>query len=72
LAPLLDYLQQVRAATDAYLAGVTPEELDRIVQIAGQDRPVAQVFVLLVVHSAAHTGEISALKGVSGAKGLPF
>ncbi len=66
------YAQAVRAATDAYLATLTPDELDHQVTIFGGERPVADVLVTLIVHTLGHAGEIAALKGAQGAKGLPF
>ena len=72
LEPMLEYQKAVRAATDAYLARVTPEELDRKVLFAGEQRAVAEVLVILAVHIAGHAGEISGLKGVQGDMGLPY
>jgi hypothetical protein len=72
LAPVLGYAQAVQAATEAYLAGLTAEELDRPVNFVGRMVPVAQMLALLVAHAAGHAGEIAALKGMQGAKGLPF
>ncbi|MBM4456145.1 MAG: DinB family protein [Chloroflexi bacterium] len=72
VAPARAYEQAVRAATDAYLAGLTAEELDRQVSLFGGQRAVADVLALLVVHALGHAGEIAAAKGVQGVKGLPF
>ena len=72
LAPVLGYVQAVRAATDAYLAGLTAEELDRQVNFVGRMVPASQMLALLVVHAAGHAGEIAALKGMQGVQGLPF
>ncbi len=69
--PLLDYKDAVWAATDTYLAALTPDELDREVNFAGGIRTVADMLVLLASHSLSHNGEIAALKGIQGAKGLP-
>jgi hypothetical protein len=30
------------------------------------------VLAMMVVHASAHAGEIAALKGIQGVKGLPF
>lgn len=72
VAPVLAYEQVIRVATDAYLADLTAEELDRQVDFAGNVLPVAEVLMRLVVHSASHAGEIAAVKGMQGVKGLPF
>lgn len=72
LAPVLEYAQVVHAATDAYLADLTPEELERNVEFFVADARVADVLSILAVHVAGHSGEIAALRGIQGVKGLPF
>ena len=72
LVPLLDYQRAIRAATDDYVSSLTPEELERQVDFMDGKAPVALVLARLVVHTAGHTGEIAALKGAQGVKGLPF
>lgn len=72
VAPLLEYQQAVRASTDAYLAELTDEELRQQVSFAGSERTVAYMLALSCEHTAHHMGEVSALKGIQGAKGLPF
>jgi uncharacterized damage-inducible protein DinB len=71
LASVLDYQRAIHAATEAYLADLTPEELDRKITAFGNERP-AEVLTLAAVHVASHTGEIAAVKGMQGVKGLPF
>lgn len=66
------YQEAVRAATDAYVAALTPEELERRVVFLGGERRVADVLAMLVIHHAGHAGEIAALKGVQGMQGLGF
>ena len=65
-------MQGVRGATDTNLAGLSAEELDRKVTFIGAESPVAEVLVMLAVHSAGHAGEIAALRGARGVEGLPF
>lgn len=72
IAPVLAYEQAIRVATNTYLADLTVEELDRQVNFAGNMLPVAEVLMTLVVHIASHAGEIAAVKGMQGIKGLPF
>ena len=72
LAKLLAYQQAVQADTDAYLADLTPEELDRKVTTFRGESPVGDVLALFVGHAAHHVGEIAAIKGAQGAKGTPF
>jgi hypothetical protein len=71
-APVLRYGQAIQAATDAYLDKLTAGELDRQVTFAGRVVPAAEVLMILVVHIASHAGEIAAVKGMQGIKGLPF
>jgi hypothetical protein len=72
VAPMLDYGQALREATDTYLSNLTAEELDRQVNFGGKLRSVAEVLIILVVHIASHAGEIAAVKGMQGIKGLSF
>ena len=72
IQPLLDYKVAVWAATDAYLASLTPEDLDRMVKFAGGERSVGAMLFLSASQSLSHNGEIAALKGIQGAKGLPI
>ncbi|MBI1884902.1 MAG: DinB family protein [Chloroflexi bacterium] len=72
-APFRDYAKAVYAATDAYVAGLSGGDLERKIEtgFAGQ-QTVAWVTGICANHVATHTGEIAALKGVQGLKGLPF
>lgn len=69
---VLGYQEVVRAATDAYLETLTPGELERQIAMFGNQRPVADALAMLVEHTAHHIGEITALKGMQGAQGMPF
>jgi uncharacterized damage-inducible protein DinB len=72
LSPVLEYVAAVRASVDDYVASLTDEELARTVQAIGGEQPIAAVLALLIVHASGHYGEVAALKGAQGAKGLPF
>jgi hypothetical protein len=72
LGPVLEYQAAVRAALDASMAELSDEELARLVPSPFGEQPIAGILGLLVVHAAGHFGEIAALKGAQGAKGLPF
>jgi uncharacterized damage-inducible protein DinB len=72
IAPVLAYGLAVRAATDAYLSALTADELDRQVNFVGRMLPVGEVLTILMNHITCHAGEISAVKGMQGLKGLPF
>jgi beta-glucosidase/6-phospho-beta-glucosidase/beta-galactosidase len=70
-----EYAKAVFAATDEFVAGASEAEMDRMVMnpIAGKEEPVAVVLGTLGLwHLQSHQGEIAALKGVQGKKGLPF
>jgi uncharacterized damage-inducible protein DinB len=72
VVPIVAYGNAVRAATDAYLAALSAADLDRPINFFGNEMTVAGVLALSARHTAEHTGDISALKGVFGVKGLPF
>jgi uncharacterized damage-inducible protein DinB len=69
---LQDYQVAVRENISACLAQTTSKTLDETVRFFSDSDPKAEVWKLLVTHSLSHTGEISALKGIFGEKGLPF
>lgn len=66
------YQEASRAATDAYVMTITEGELDRKVVFNNEERLVGDMLALLVTHITQHAGEIAALKGIQGAKGLPY
>ena len=72
IEPVLAYRKAVQEAMDAYLAKITEEELDRQVNFFGNKMPVAELLMIIVVHSASHAGEIAAVKGMQGDKGWSF
>ncbi len=72
LATVLGYGQGVRAAAEAYLAGLTAEELERRVVLDGEEQLVVEVLAMVVAHTLLHLGEVAALKGAHGARGLPW
>jgi hypothetical protein len=65
-----EYAKSVYEATDKFLA-TAPED----VLFREADGPVGKVRLfpeIMLTHTAQHWGEIAALKGVQGMKGLPF
>jgi len=73
LEGLKEYATVVFAATSAFLESATAEQLDRKVSHPAGERTAAEYLAGFgVVHLAEHTGELSALKGAQGEKGLPF
>lgn len=74
LPTVQSYAQAVYQATDAYLASITDDELNRIVDMSevgmGQ-LPMAAVIGLALLNVALHCGETSCLKGLQGLVGYP-
>jgi hypothetical protein len=76
LPQLRAYAQAVYANTDAYLATLTMEEWDRLLDMSvlgmkGQ-QTVGFWLTNILLDGAAHCGEISAVKGLQGLQGYPF
>ena len=69
-----EYAMVVYAATDAYIARLSDSDLARKVQTGfiGEQSVAFVISNILGWHIAEHTGEIAALKGVQGLKGLLF
>jgi hypothetical protein len=72
MEPVLSYQKAVRAATASYMKTLTTAELERKVKFAGGDQPTTTILGLLARHIIFHSGEIAALKGIQGSKGLPY
>ncbi len=76
LPAMREYAQAVYAASDDYLASLTPEDLDRPMDLSslgvGQVNLAWALHMLLIGHVNNIHGEISCLKGLQGAKGYPF
>ena len=75
LTTLRRYAQAVYAASEGYLATLSPADLDRAVDVSwsGQGQATVGWVVsrLLVGHIDNVCGEISCLKGLQGARGYP-
>ena len=69
-----EYAKAVYAASDAYVAGLAEADLDRKVDtgFVGEQTVAFVIGNVLAWHAAEHNGEIAALKGAFGLKGLPF
>jgi hypothetical protein len=67
------YAAAVYAATDAYLASITSDELSRSpdVLIPGNQTLSWLIHNMLTLHAGIHTGEIAVLKGLQGLAGYP-
>lgn len=69
LAQFKEYAKAVGASTEAYVAKLTDAELDRQVQGPRGATPVANFLQVICNQCLEHGGEISAIKGLQGAKG---
>jgi len=71
---LREYAKAVHAQTDQYIADLSDNDLDQKIDFGGMGpTPISGVITLIaIVHPSNHIGEISALKGVAGARGYPF
>jgi uncharacterized damage-inducible protein DinB len=68
----LEYQKAVWAATDVYISNLTAEELDHKVMLGKREMTAAELLMMAANQALSHTGEIAALKGAQGAKGLPI
>ena len=71
---LRQYAQAVYAVSDAYIAGLKPEDLDQKLNHFPDLGPQTLNWYLQIIigHAHDHIGEVSALKGIQGLKGYPF
>ena len=69
-----EYAKAVYAATAAHVRGLSDAALDRTVDtgFVGEQTVAFILSNIAAWHVAEHGGEIAALKGVQGLKGLPF
>lgn len=68
-----EYANAVFANTDSYLANLSDADLEKKIQTPIGEQTIGwAVTTLLGTHAPQHIGEIAALKGVQGLKGLPF
>jgi hypothetical protein len=68
-----EYRELVKAAATDYFQNLDTSELSREVEWFNGPRPASTIIQVIVLnHMLGHSGEISALKGVQGLKGLPF
>jgi hypothetical protein len=67
------YAKAVHADSLAYLETADGADWERETEGPGGKRPLATILSLgLVVHKMGHLGEVAALLGCQGTKGLPF
>ena len=69
---LREYAGQVYTETDDYLATLTEADLDATTTFIDEMSIGAFLSTVVAWHAVHHGGEICALKGAMGGKGLPF
>ncbi len=68
-----EYAKAVTKATDEFLASASEADLMRELDGPGGKQPALTFLAVIgLTHVAGHWGEIAALKGVQGLRGLPF
>lgn len=69
-----EYAAAVFARTEAIVGGMSEADLDRLIEGITPNPAPARMFVANIglIHVNEHAGEIAALKGVHGLKGLGF
>jgi hypothetical protein len=74
LPQLIAYMKAVFADTEKYVANLKEKDLEREIDLGswGKKPLVSLLTGFIIAHTNSLTGEISALKGINGAKGYPF
>jgi hypothetical protein len=75
LSQTRQYAQAVYKRTDDWLGTLTPDDLDRRIDMSNfgmGEQPVITLINIVGQHINNHLGEIACLKGLQGAKGYPF
>jgi len=73
MATMKQFAEQLKAASVEYVASLKDDDLDKKVN-AGPfgEQTIAFLIQLGGMHAAGHAGDIAAVKGMQGLKGLPF
>jgi hypothetical protein len=67
------YAAAVHASAEELLANMQPDDLDKPVEwFNGPNTAGGLIRMVVINHVLGHCGEVSALKGMQGLKGLPF
>lgn len=71
---LLKYMQAVFEDTRAYVSSLKSSDLEKNIDLGswGKKTLASLLTGFIIAHTNSLTGEISALKGINGAKGYPF
>ena len=69
-----EYAQAVYKNTLDYVDSLAPSELEREIDVPGFGKNPLSYYVSIatIVHPSNHIGEVSAMKGILGARGYPF
>lgn len=72
MAGFLEYMQAVWQATDAYLEGVTDDQLEEktTVKPLGEMRVQDAIGNMCLTHGFTHLGEVAHIRGLLGLKGM--
>jgi uncharacterized damage-inducible protein DinB len=72
-AAFREYAQAVYEQTDSFMAGLSDEGIDAEVDSPFGKVPLGvNIGAFALWHTVSHQGEIAAMKGVQGLKGLPY
>jgi hypothetical protein len=71
-ATIKDYGQRVQTAVLEYIGSLSDADLDRVIETPFGKQSLAWTIQLMTVHASGHAGDIAAVKGMQGLKGLPF
>ena len=73
LAATKEFGQQIQKMALEYVATLKDDDLDTVIdaQFFGK-QPLAFFLQLVSMHTAGHAGDMAAVKGMQGIKGLPF
>jgi uncharacterized damage-inducible protein DinB len=74
LDAFLPYRRAVYTASELYIAGLGDKGLEKSLPFPGRDwsMSIAHLLTVVISHGTAHAGEIAAIKGVFGGKGLLY
>jgi hypothetical protein len=62
---MLGYSDAVRKETKKYLAGVTPQKLESIINVSYLgDISISMLFARMIIHLSGHVGEMSYIRGL--------
>lgn len=72
-ATMQEFATQLQKSVIEYVASLTDSDLDREVEAAPYGRKAVGFLVQFsATHAIAHGGDMAAVKGIQGLKGLPF